>query len=217
MVTTRNGTVRDKNRTLTTKQKTTKKVTLSEKFGIGLGKYVSDVEFSQIPIILNADIGNIGTDGKNDLSGTNLDSPHSRTEEDVAASCTNVNDKASLTKDKSISNSSDPGAKKKNAWNDFRVMHKKYKEDWREYPPSEETRPMRLTEFIWAHSDPPSGPYKYDMDDAVDRTLFALNQPSQSCKEFLNEHYKKEALEKKNALPSDTSSTVSNVSQESGQ
>ena len=217
MVTTRNGTISDKGRSLHRKQKTTKKTSLSEKFGIGLGKYVSDVEFSQIPIILNADIGNIGTDGKNDLSGTNLDSPHSSTEEDVAASCTNVNDKASLTKDKSISNSSDAGAKKKNAWNDFRVMHKKYKEDWREYPPSEETRPMRLTEFIWAHSDPPSGPYKYDMDDAVDRTLFALNQPSQSCKEFLNEHYKKEALEKKNALPSDTSSTVSNVSQESCQ
>ena len=64
--------MRKKNRTLTTKPKKTKKFTLSEKFGIGLGKYVSDVEFSQVPTIFNDDTSITATDANNDLSDTEM-------------------------------------------------------------------------------------------------------------------------------------------------
>ena len=215
MVTTRNGTMRKKNRTLTTKPKKTKKITLSEKFGIGLGKYVSGVEFSQVPTIFNDDTSITATDANNDLSDTEMHQKNSYAEEDVLECSDKLCNDDPSTKDNNISKPIEKGAEKKKAWKDFRLMHQKYKENWRQYPPSEETRPMRLVEFIWAHSDPPKGPYEYDLDDKVDRTIYELDQPTQSCKEFLAEHYRKEELAKKNDIPSDASSIQSELSAQS--
>ena len=123
--------MRKKNRTLTTKPKKTKKITLSEKFGIGLGKYVSGVEFSQVPTIFNDDTSITATDANNDLSDTEMHQKNSCAEEDVVQCSDKLCNDDPSTKDNNISKPIEKGAEKKKAWKDFRLMHQKYKEDWR--------------------------------------------------------------------------------------
>ena len=51
----------------------------------------------------------------------------------------------------------------------FTKLHAEYKEEWRRNPPPNESRPMRLFEFIWSHCDGKTN--KYNIDYGSDNSL----------------------------------------------
>ena len=71
----------------------------------------------------------------------------------------------------------------------FSKLHEQYKDEWYKNHPPNETRPMRLTEFIWSHCGK-DNPYNVDYlsDDTRDKELKAIKENcSKSIRETLME------------------------------
>ena len=151
--------------------------TNSEKFQIGLGKYVHDVQFSQSIEPYSMD--------------QNIDIEISENNQ-----CTSDNNGGSDNSSESIL----PGrhkavSKKLNSSNEMRIKYQKYKDDWEKYPQSQDGRRMRLTEFIWSQCKPTDecqydkyDPRGYDMNDPRDKKLYdCVLRNKQTCREYLAE------------------------------
>ena len=56
---------------------------------------------------------------------------------------------------------------------DLTFLNVEYKDEWYKNHPPNETRPMRLMEFIWAHCDGKNNQYNvdYSSDDTRDKEL----------------------------------------------
>ena len=151
--------------------------TNSEKFQIGLGKYVHDVQFSQSiePYSMDRNI-------EIEISENNQ--------------CTSDNNGCSDNTSESVLSGRDKAVSKKlNSTNEMRIKYQKYKDDWEKYPQSQDGRRMRLTEFIWSQCKPTDecqydkyDPRGYNMNDPRDKKLYdCVLRNKQTCREYLAE------------------------------
>ena len=146
---------------------THRKQSISDKFQIGLGKYVHDVEFSQPIEPSNTD----AIDEIDCQQSIPCSSGKSHSSDDHSDSVLSVIHKPGGQKSASVC----AKAKVHDAGSDMRKKYQEYKDSWNKYPQSQESRPMRLMEFMWSQCKP-TGDYQYDMNDPRDKKLHDCEQ-----------------------------------------
>ena len=189
---------------------------VSDKFQTGLEKYVHDVQFSST---------------QSDTTYEQSETDNVRTEDNTATSnqpsehgsLLLENNQVVKTSIDSITDATKKVASfcQKNKRKEFCALHQQYVDDWRRKHPSEQTRPMRLTEFIWSQCKP-TGPYEYDLDNPLDKSLYELSKRNtKSTRDMFAEkdkQYEKDKLDResaKNSLDCDDISVVSKLSNQS--
>ena len=120
---------------------THQKQSISEKFQIGLGKYVHDVEFSQSIQPSTMD----GIDEIDCQQSIPCTSENSYSSDDHSESILSVRHKPGSQKTGTVC----AMTKTHDSGSDTRKKHQEYNDSWNKYPQSQGSRPMRLMEFMW--------------------------------------------------------------------
>ena len=147
---------------------TERKDSLSAKCETGLGRYVHDVEFSQLE--------DLSVSSTHESRGYSENSPSS---EGLSPSLSSVfkehNARASnpvnMPHTSNVAHGSIDSKNMQKESPNFTKMHQEYKLAWRKKPTSNETRPMRLMEFIFSHCDGKKYTKEDESDDSLDIAL----------------------------------------------
>ena len=104
----------------------------------------------------------------------------------------------------------------------MRIMYQKYRDDWEKYPQSQDSRRMRLTEFMWSQCKPTHkcqydkyDPRGYDMNDPMEKKLYDCTLRNRQTRAELDEIFKTNSPVDTDDDMSDNISSVSRLSQQS--